>query len=114
MSKKNRTASSMEIEKFERMDLRRRRADFFTAMVFEEIRDLLPDDTMRDVRDRLLKVFYENGACIITEQARRAEGLEPRDELGWTPSEKVADRLCRLETMQMLAAGIYAHKPTDI
>lgn len=102
-SVENMAASSVKIQKIERIDLRRRRADYFTVTVLEEIKDLLPNDVIQEVHHRLFKVFHENGACIITDEERRAEGLEPRDELGWTPSERLAQNQLKPKTIQMTA-----------
>lgn len=89
------------VDQLEQIDLRRRRADYFTAAVFEEIKDLIPDDEKPNVHQRLLRLFHENGACIMTDEDRAKEGLEPRDAKGWTPSE-------RIQQKQMKAQALYA------
>lgn len=86
----------------ERPDIRLRRAQSLTALLMEEIRDMMPTDfDQQAVCDRLIHVLYENGAAWTTDEDRAAHGLEPRDDLGWTPSERIAQKQRELEAMQM-------------
>lgn len=84
---------------------RLRRAQFLFAAVFAEIQDVLrsydpiKDDLDGELYDRLLHVFMENGAYIMTDKDRAEMGLEPFDKKGWTPSEKVAEKRRREEAM---------------
>lgn len=93
------------IDQFERTDFRRRRAEYLTAAIMDELKDILQpysDDRLLDhVYERLCRVLYENGAHIMTDRDRAEAGLEPRDDLGWTPSERVAYEKARREAMLM-------------
>ena len=72
---------------------------------------MIDPDVRRDVSDRLYSVLYANGASLITDEDRAEIGLEPRDELGWTPSERVRAEQVRIETMQLMAAGAFTTPP---
>ena len=71
-----------------RSDLRRHRAMQLVGAVLTEFRAAGVDVTS-DMHRVLLDVFYRNGACVESDQTRYDEGKEPRDELGWTASERV-------------------------
>lgn len=73
----------------EMSDLRRYRAQHFAAAIMREIQDVVSDADYAAIHDRLLHVLHQNGAEIMTDQTRAEMGLEPRDNLGWTPSERV-------------------------
>ncbi len=78
------------IDRIERLNFRRARAQALAAALMDEVKDVLPGDfDQAAVYDRLLDVLYQNGAAWTTDEERRRYGLEPRDELGWTPSERV-------------------------
>ncbi|MCP4933516.1 MAG: hypothetical protein GY927_04765 [bacterium] len=49
-------------------------------------------------------MLHSNGACWTTEEERQKLGFEPRDELGWTPSERVEYENKRREALQMTLA----------
>lgn len=84
-------------------DLRRKRAMSLTVALMQEIRDLIPMEfDERSVGDRIFDVLYMNGAAWTTDEERSRFGFEPRDELGWTPSERVAQKQRELEVLQML------------
>lgn len=73
-------------------ELRRYRANMFTAFVMQKIGHLLePDEDypkkLRDAHDNLFELFYEAGFDVITDEDRRQAGLEPRGELGFTDRE---------------------------
>lgn len=87
------------IEQLERMDLRRHRAMSFTAMLTEEIRHILPRESLREVHEHILDLMYRNGVAWTTDEDRAKMGLEPRDDLGWTPSERIKDENLRREAM---------------
>lgn len=93
-------------DQIQRYDRRRARAVALTAALMLELDDVLGEYDKRAVYERLLKVLYDNGAAWTTDEERAALGLEPRDELGWTPSERVANEQHRIEAMQLMAAGI--------
>jgi hypothetical protein len=82
--------------KLDRPDYRRRRADFITAAVMQELNELFEAsaqfDLQRAVRDRLWTMFDRNGFSIITDEDRAAMGMETRDDLGWTPSERIQEQ----------------------
>lgn len=101
------TATDVYARQIERNDFRRYRADAFTSAVMREIEDIIPDDVRRDVFYRLNDLFYQNGASIMTDEDRAKEGLEPRDAMGWTPSERVRYERDKLEVMQKMAMGLF-------
>lgn len=86
------------------LDLRRKRAEALAAALMQEIDDVLGDYDRGPVYDRLRHVLYMNGAAWTTDEDRAAHGLEPRDELGWTPSERVKHEQQRIEMLYSIAA----------
>lgn len=78
-------------------DKRKHNAVALATALMCELDDVLGDYDRRAVYDRLLTVLYENGAAWTTDEERAKLGLEPRDQLGWTPSERVAQEQRRLE-----------------
>ena len=101
------------VKGIELANLRRMRAQSFAAALMDELKDILPPETeMSDVYYRLLEVLEKNGACWTTDEERAAHDFEPRDELGWTPTERVAQKKRELEAMQMAAAGIVVPRTT--
>lgn len=94
------------IEETPRFDLRRAKAMALTAALMEEVDDILPHETRRFFYNRLLTVLYNNGAAWTTDKERSMFGLESRDELGWTPSERVAEEKRRNDAMLMMANHI--------
>lgn len=104
----NRTATQSHMARIEHPDKRRMRAIHMTAAIMQEIEDLVDyQDARGRIYDRLFDLFYENGASIMTDADRAKEGLEPRDAKGWTPSERVADKLRQAQAMQMMASAVY-------
>lgn len=90
----------------EPVNFRVRRAQSFSAALMQEIRDVIPTDfDQGEVHDRLMNVLVENGACWTTEDERKEYGFEPRDDLGWTASERVEQKRRELEIMQMMMAN---------
>jgi hypothetical protein len=71
------------------IDLRRRRMDQLLYAIMREITHDIPPEFHRFLHHSLETVLHENGAHIMTDQDRADFGLEPRDGLGWTPSERV-------------------------
>lgn len=99
------------IKELERVNLRRKRAQSFAAALMDELKNTLPPETeLSDVYYRLLEILEKNGACWTTDEERAAFGFEPRDDLGWTPSERVADEKRRLAAMQIAAAAVVIPK----
>jgi hypothetical protein len=99
----NRTATSEAIM----IDLRRRRMQQLVGAIMEEVGRTIPSDFQGDLHDALAKVFHDNGAYIMTDQDRAEFGLEPRDYLGWTPSERVKAEADRRNIMlQMMNVSI--------
>ena len=86
-----------------RPDLRYHRAVQLTAAVFREIEGAVPCDDHREIHDKLLKLFHDNGWSIMTDEDRRDNGLEPRDDFGWTPSERVRHEQLRTQAMLQMA-----------
>lgn len=96
-----------------RPDLRRMRAQQFTAAIFQELSDIIPDDSHRTAHERLFQLFYDNGWAVTTDEERHAQGLEPRDDLGWTPSERVEEKRRKLEVMHAMANIIVSIDKTE-
>ncbi len=90
----------------ERMNFRRHRAMQFTAALIEEIKDIVPPDSLREVHEHIFELMYRNGAAWTTDEERVKMGLEPRDDLGWTPSERVAEEMRRQQAMLMISNTI--------
>src|SRR5690554_1087736 len=93
------------------INFRRRRAEALTAALMCEIDDVLPEYDREAVRARMLKVLHDNGAAWVTDEDRRAMGLEPRDGEGWTPSERVAARQRELQILMMQVEPIISLHP---
>jgi hypothetical protein len=87
------------IKAAERINFRREKAMAFTSIIMEEIDDLLPGDVQSLVFDRIFTVMSNNGAAWTTDHERALFGMEPRDNLGWTSSERVANERMRHEAM---------------
>lgn len=77
-----------------------------TSAVIQELDDVLPYDSQRHVYDRLIDLFSRNGLYLIDDKEREMLGLEPRDDYGWTASERVKQKLAEQEAMQTLACMI--------
>ena len=93
-------------------DLRRQRATQLTAALMQELDDIIPDDQRRETYDRLMGLFYENGAALLTDQDREWLGLERRDALGWTPSERLLRKKQELDLLHVaMAASFHFGKP---
>lgn len=107
------TTAAIPARRIDLVDLRRRRAEAFTAAVMREIGDIIPDDVRREVFYRLNDLFHENGASIMTDEDRAKEGLEPRDAKGLTPSERVRDEQLMQQAMLMTLTPMII-KPDNI
>jgi hypothetical protein len=86
-------------------NLRQRRADRIAHELLAEIRHLnLEDRDWRLVRETLQDVLERNGAHIMTDADRAEMGLEPRDNEGWTPSERVKLEIEHRDAMMTMAS----------
>lgn len=83
MTKNSATSQAIEI------NLRRNRARQLAAEIFRELEHVLTDTEKAAVRNILVEVLHRNGACIETDALRADLGKEPRDNFGWTPSERL-------------------------
>ena len=97
-------SASSVYERDMRCDRRRHEAQAIAHAIFAEIRDLLPHEVEGDVHDRLLSTLHLNGVLLVRDNERGKLGLEPRDEKGWTPSERVKYEQDRLTAMYSMAA----------
>lgn len=89
------------------IDLRKRRMDQLVAAVMDEVRHEVPSEFLREIHDALSDVMYRNGVHIMTDQDRAEYGLEARDGLGWTHSERVKAEMRRQEVlMQMMSLPV--------
>ena len=105
--------NGMATEEAMRMNLRRRRAQELMWTIMHELDDVLPYELHRDVCDRLQWTLVQNGAYIMTDADRADAGLEPRDDKGWTFSERVQEKLNRQQAMlAMLAPFVPLPKAT--
>lgn len=75
-------------DEMSRINMRLGRSKAFASAIMAEIEDLIPENSKGQVNERLLRVLHDNGAAWTTDEDRAAMGLGPRDELGWTPSER--------------------------
>jgi hypothetical protein len=85
------------------IDLRYRRALAATSAIMKEIHDIIPDKAMKDVHYRLFDLFHKNGLSIMPDEDRSKEGFEPRGATGWTPSERVAEKMRQFDVVMMMA-----------
>jgi hypothetical protein len=70
------------------INLRKRRAQHFTATLMRDLMRVLPDDCYDQVFEVLFESLSRNGACWTTDAERERLGFDPRDEAGWTMSER--------------------------
>jgi hypothetical protein len=89
-----------------RINMRLGRSKAFAAAIMAEIEDLIPECDKSQVHGRLLRVLHDNGAAWTTDEDRAAMGLQPRDELGWTPSERVKYEQDRMAAMTEVASFV--------
>jgi hypothetical protein len=89
-----------------RLDRRRHAAKVIGHAIFLEIRDLLPGDAEGEIHERLLTTLYRNGVLLVRDDERKSLGLEPCDELGWTPSERVKFEQDRIAAMSEMASFV--------
>jgi len=93
------------------IDLRRRRMHQLLGAIMVEVMETIPSDFHGELHDALAKVLHEKGAHIMTDQDRAELGLEARDILGWTPSERVRAEAERRDIMLQMM-NIAAAKET--
>lgn len=87
-----------------RMNHRKHDSQLIGRSIFSEIRDLLPSDVEGEVYKRLLETLYLNGVMLVRDDERAKLGLEPRDEKGWTPSERVKYEQDRVAAMYQVSS----------
>lgn len=90
-----------------RQELRKHEAQMIGHAIFAEIRDLLPREVESEVHERLLATLYRNGVMLVRDDERAELGLEPRDEKGWTPSERVKYEQDRIAAMTENASFVF-------
>ena len=95
-------------------DVRQCRAKSFVATTMEEINDLIPADSHGEIHRRLMDMFYKNGAAWTTEDERNALGFEPRDNLGWTLSERLEQERQRNEYMLSISNTMIPVDPSEL
>ncbi len=78
---------SKAIKHLDRRNFRLHRANSMTAWIMHEMHDLLPQDKMPQIHNKLIELLAGGGIDFITDEDRRSAGLEPRDEYGTTPTE---------------------------
>ena len=98
--------ANQALEQDMRHDHRRYDAQRIGHAIFEEIRDLLPRDVGDEVHERLLATLYRNGVLLVREDERAKLGLEPCDDKGWTPSERVKFEQDRISAMLEMASFV--------
>lgn len=89
-----------------RRDRRKYQAQMIGQAIFTEIRDLIPIEVEGEVHDRLLAALYRNGVLLVREDEREQLGLEPLDEKGWTPSERVKFEQDKIALMHQMASFV--------
>lgn len=84
----SRTATQVAQE--ERLiNLRKRRAMQLLSELMHELSANNVQCDMKALHDVMLEVFYRNGAYIMTDEGRASEGLPPRDDHGWTETDRL-------------------------
>lgn len=73
------------------VNLRKNRAMALVGAILNELQkdDRFPNEHLSSAHDAMAEVFIRSGAYFMTDQDRAEMGLEPRDFLGWTPSERL-------------------------
>ena len=82
------TATMAAMKQHVGLDFRERRARDMAVSLTKTLVDVVPYDALLDVQRRLYDVLYHHSAAWTTEDERRAFGLDPRDDRGWTGPEK--------------------------
>lgn len=91
-----------------RIDLRRNRAQQFTAMVMNTIAQHVDDrEQMRCIHDDLFKLMHDHGVEVLTDAARHEAGLPARGPDGWTAEELIALEKKRLEMLSRPLSPIF-------
>lgn len=89
-----------------RQDRRKLEAQAIGHAIFAEIRDLLPREVEAAVHERLLATLHRNGVLLVRENERGQLGLEPLDDKGWTPSERVKFEQDKIAAMHQMASFV--------
>ena len=87
------------IDKLQRMDVRRRRAESLAVAILREIDDHVARESWRDIHHKLLDLLTMEGVEILTDADRATIGLPPRGPDGWTAEEIVALENHRLQAL---------------
>lgn len=95
------------------INARQLRANALAANIIQELDPFL--STEHGARSMafsaLCDLLAQNGAAFTTDEERALMGLEARDQMGWTPSERIARKQRELEAMSMLARVAVQPKP---
>lgn len=84
------------------IDRRQMRARAMTAEIIRAMRPYLNTDNRRALEEAHYAVYelmMQKGVEVITDDDRRAAGLQPRNEEGWTDAELHALEYARLTVM---------------
>ena len=69
-------------------NMRVNRARSFASKLVQDMPEEIPEDLHEEIYLSLLDSLTRNGISWTNDEERAAFGLEPRDQLGWSPSEK--------------------------
>ena len=94
------------------LDLRRRHADAISHAIMREVRHLIPSDVGGEVFEGIWEAIYRNGTMIISDKESAALGMEPKDERGWTPSDRVKFEEDKIALMHQMVDLTISTKPT--
>ena len=110
MTADNRAAKQAMMDDRLRQDFRRHRADRLASTVMHILGGTI-EGREREAYHRLFDAFYEQGFEIVTEEERRASGEEPRDEKGWTATERLEYRQKLADAFLRPLTPIFLDKP---
>jgi len=94
-------------DKLQQINFRELRAQAMASAIMLEIQDVAGEADLGAIHNRLLDVLHKNGAAWTTEPERIAMGFEPRDEFGWTPTERVEAKQQHLDAMHLMASALH-------
>ncbi|WP_288927325.1 hypothetical protein [uncultured Maritimibacter sp.] len=98
--------ATQSLERDMRMDHRKREAVALGHAIVDEIRDMIHPHDLGEVRERIFEALYRNGVMLIRDEERAKLGLESRDKLGWTPSERVQFEHDRFAAMAQMTSFV--------
>lgn len=99
----------------DRLNKRHLRAQPFAAEIMRILDDALDRSPEHESAFRrlffneLIDSLVRNGACWTTEEERKALGFEPRDQEGWTLSERMEEKRRMHEAMQIINSQMPAN-----